>query len=29
MSSEWKILVYQKWYLVLNQKADLESEDLD
>jgi hypothetical protein len=23
MSSEWKIPAYQKWYLTLNQKADV------
>jgi hypothetical protein len=29
MSSEWKIPAYQKWYLMLNQKEDVELEDLD
>jgi hypothetical protein len=29
MSSEWKILAYQKWYLMLNQKEDVKVEDLD
>jgi hypothetical protein len=29
LSSEWKMPAYQKWYLMLNQKEDMESEDLD
>jgi hypothetical protein len=29
MASEWKIPAYQKWYLMLNQKEDVELKDLD
>jgi hypothetical protein len=29
MSSDWKIPACQKWYLMLNQNADVEVEDLD